>query len=123
LPLLALLVPLPWATFEPQPVQRSLISAHDPSANRKIVDGRTTSGWTGWPGALMVEATLSKKYVGAGLAACAAPATINARTKAVAATARFIEILSARHGLALQPYSRAITSAATRSPERTAPSM
>ena len=35
-----LLMPLAWATLEPQPVQRSFSRCHEPSAKRTIVEGR-----------------------------------------------------------------------------------
>ena len=40
MPLLALLIPLAWATLEPQPDQRRWPMSQEPSANMRIIGGR-----------------------------------------------------------------------------------
>ena len=54
-------MPLARAALEPQPVHRRWSTSHEPSANITIVEGRVTGGKAGWPGALMIAATLPQK--------------------------------------------------------------
>jgi hypothetical protein len=61
IPLLALLIPVAWATLEPQSDQCRWSTTHAPSANKPICEGRITLGSDGCPGALIVRAVLGQK--------------------------------------------------------------